>query len=259
MKFSVLASDSSGNCCFVESKGTKILVDAGMSCKLISERLAVLGESLDSVQAVCFTHDHADHSSAAGTLSIRHNIPLYASYGTSEAVNINLKRKNPPRWQVFEPGNDFGIGSLTIHPFRVPHDASEPVGFVISDGESTLGIATDLGEVPEMVARRLSVCNALLLEFNHELEWLLRCESRPWHLRQRVRGRTGHLSNDQAAELLARLAGPHLRTVFLAHISSECNTVDRAADSAAAALGACRPAPPTRICRPCWPCPLMDV
>ena len=260
MRFCVLASDSSGNCCFVESGGTKVLIDAGTSCKLIKDRLAEIGESLENIQAVCFTHSHSDHTGAAGTLATRHKIPIYGTDGTADAFNFSLKTKTRPEWKIFQSGNDFTIGALTIHPFRVPHDAPDTVGFVISDGVSTLGIATDMGEVPEMVVQRLSICNALLLEFNHELEWLINCKTRPQPLIQRIRGRNGHLSNDQAAELLVRIAGPHLRTVYLAHISDECNSIDRAAESAASALKKCAAAAhSTRICRPVWPFPLTEV
>ncbi|MCL1910488.1 MAG: MBL fold metallo-hydrolase, partial [Kiritimatiellaeota bacterium] len=236
MRFSVLASDSSGNCCFVESGGTKVLIDAGTSRRFIREQLASIGESLDDIQAVCVTHDHDDHSHAAGTLNTGHNIPLYATLGTAEAVNIRLKTKTKPEWRIFAPGSDFTIGALTFHSFHTPHDASEPIGFVVRDATSALGFATDMGEIPEMVVRRLQPCNALLLEFNHEVPLLMNHPTRPWDLKQRIRGRTGHLSNDQAAELLTRIAGPHLRTVFLAHISDECNTPEHARAAAAAAL-----------------------
>ena len=236
MRFSVLASDSSGNSCFVESGGTRILVDAGLPCKTLAARLAEIGESLDGIQAVCFTHDHGDHVHAAGTLNTRHGIPLYATYGTAEKYNDGVRTKTKPQWNVFAPGNDFTIGGLTIHPFHVPHDPPEPVGFVVYDSMSAIGFATDLGETPEMIVHRLKPCNALVLEFNHDIPLLMNHPNRTWVLKQRIRGRNGHLSNEQAAECLARLAGPHLRTVFLAHISGECNTHELALAAAVEAL-----------------------
>jgi len=236
MRFSVLASDSSGNSCFVESGGTKVLIDAGLSCKLVKERLAEIGESLDGIHAACFTHDHDDHAHAAGTLFTRHKIPVYATYGTAEKFNDGAKTKTKPEWNIIAPGSDFTIGALTIHPFHIPHDPPEPVGFVVRDSSSALGFATDLGEIPEMVFRRLKSCNALLLEFNHDIPMLMNHPTRTWELKQRIRGRNGHLSNEQAAECLARLAGPHLRTLFLAHISGECNTHKLARSAADEAL-----------------------
>ena len=260
MKFSVIASDSSGNCCYIESGETRVLIDAGLSCKRIGEGLERIGVPLASIQAVCFTHDHSDHTQAAGTLFSRHKIPLYATLGTAESVNFGLKTKTKPEWNIFAAGADFTIGSLAFHPFHIPHDASEPVGFVVRDTDAALGFATDMGEAPDMVVRRLSPCNALLLEFNHELNLLLNHPSRPWDLKQRIRGRAGHLSNDQAAELLERIAGPHLRTVFLAHISEECNTLTCARDAAISALTAAGVLATTNILIPKdLPSPLIEV
>ena len=257
MRFSVLASDSSGNCCFIESGGTKILVDAGMSRKTIIERLAEIGESVDNIQAVCVTHDHDDHSHAVGTLFHQHRIPVYGTFGTAETVNLNFKNKPKPEWRIFAPGAAFTIGAFTFHPFHIPHDAAEPVGFVVCDSTSALGFATDMGEAPEMVVHHLKTCNALILEFNHEVSMLLGHPSRPWNLKQRIRGRTGHLSNDQAADVLTRIAGPQLRTVFIAHISDECNTLNHAHAAASAALHP----NPTRIIlpTPAAASPLIEV
>ena len=256
MKFCVLASGSSGNCIYIESKGTRVLVDAGISRKSIKDKLAEIGVELDSIKGLCITHDHTDHTVGIPVLAERHHVPLYATGGTCSVVESNVKKHFA--WNVFEPGCSFEIGALTFEAFSVPHDAGDPVGFVISDQECRLGIATDMGEVPDLVTHHLRGCNALILEFNHDRELLLN-SSRPWMLKQRILGRKGHLSNDQACELLKGVAGEQLRTVFLAHISAECNTPVIARKCAQATLTSCGVCGNTRVCVPTWPCPIMEV
>lgn len=256
MKFCVLASGSAGNCIYVESQGTQVLVDAGLSRKVIQERLAGIGVDLGGIHGICVTHDHSDHTIGLPVLASRHHLPMYATSGTCSAVESNAKKHF--EWNVFEPGCSFSIGALSFEAFAVPHDAGDPVGFIVSDGVSRLGIATDMGEVPDMVAHHLRGCNALIIEFNHDWDLLMNSD-RPWYLKQRISGRKGHLSNDQAGELLRNVAGEQLRTVFLAHISAECNTPVIASQCAAAALKSCGLCGKTQVCVPMWPCPVMDV
>ncbi|MGI5868522.1 MAG: MBL fold metallo-hydrolase [Kiritimatiellia bacterium] len=236
MKFCVLASGSSGNCIYVESKETRVLVDAGISRKAVQERLAQIGVELDAIAGLCITHDHTDHTAAIPVLLKHHQMPLYATYATASSVETNTKKHF--EWNLFEPGCAFAIGDLTFEAFTVPHDAGDPVGFVVSDGERRLGIATDMGEVPDMVAHHLKGCHALILEFNHDRDLLLNAD-RPWMLKQRILGRRGHLSNVQASDLLRNIAGDHLRTLFLAHLSEDCNTPALARGCAAEALRDC--------------------
>jgi len=256
MKFCVLASGSAGNCIYVESQGTQVLVDAGLSRKIIQERLAGIGVDLDGINGICVTHDHSDHTVGIPVLASRHHLAMYATSGTCTAVEVVAKRHF--EWNVFEPGCSFSIGALSFEAFAVPHDAGDPVGFIVSDGVSRLGIATDMGEVPDMVAHHLRGCHALIIEFNHDRDLLMNSD-RPWHLKQRILGRKGHLSNDQACELLKNVAGEQLRTVFLAHISAECNTPVIASRCAAAALKSCGLCGRTKVCVPMWPCPVIDV
>ena len=256
MKFCVLASGSGGNCIYVESKGTQVLVDAGISRKSVQERLAQIGVDLDAIAGLCVTHDHADHTAGIPVLAGRHHLPLYATYGTSMTVEANARKHF--EWNLFQPGCSFAIGALTFEAFAVPHDAGDPVGFVIGDGDRRLGIATDMGEAPELVAHHLRGCHALLLEFNHDRDLLLNSD-RPWMLKQRILGRRGHLSNDQACELLRNIAGRQLRTLFLAHLSEECNTPALARGSAAETLRVCGLATTTQVCVPNWPNPVLDV
>jgi phosphoribosyl 1,2-cyclic phosphodiesterase len=150
-------------------------------------------------------------------------VPVYANSGTIEA----LERGGRPTgvgWKVFTTGQSFQIGDLTIAPFSVPHDAYDPVGFVVADGAGArAGIATDIGTATSLVRERLRDCGVVVIESNHD-EQMLRDAARPWHLKQRIAGRQGHLSNRQAGELLAELAGSSTQAVFLSHLSSACNT-----------------------------------
>ena len=259
MKFSVLASSSGGNCIYIESNGTRVLVDAGTTHKNIKGKLSEIGVELGSIDAICLTHDHSDHVAALPVIQKHYNMPLFATGGTSEAVDLMYAgRGRPFEWNVFEPGMAFEVGSLRFEAFAVPHDAGDPVGYVVSDGESRLGIATDMGEAPEVVAHHLRGCTGLILEFNHDVD-LLQNSDRPWSLKQRIRGRKGHLSNEQACELLARVASESLRALFLAHISEECNDMGIARRSAEEALSSCGLNGSTRICLPSWPFPPIDI
>ncbi len=222
MHFSILASSSDGNCLLVVDGDTRILIDAGISCRRITHRLADLGVSLESLSGVCITHEHNDHISALPTLSRKLPIPLYATNITSSVAEDRVKLTNP-QWHIFEPGNSFQIGSLTIEAFAVPHDAADPVGFVIDNGRRRLGVATDLGFVPTMVEHHLKRCHTGVLECNHDID-MLRNSDRPWSIKDRIMDRHGHLSNVQCSELVESLIGGNLDTLVLAHISNKCNT-----------------------------------
>jgi len=221
MKVCVLASGSSGNCIYAESATTRILIDAGLSGRETARRLEQIGASLPSIQGICLTHEHGDHTAGLAALHMRKGIPLYANTGTIEAIRKDDKLRNL-KWQVFTTGADFSIGDLTITPFSVSHDAYEPVGFIVAAGRVRLRIVTDIGVCTHLVQERLRHCQALIIESNHD-ERLLTDAQRPWHLKQRIAGRQGHLSNQHAAELIAEIAGPDLNRVFLFHLSLDCN------------------------------------
>ncbi len=218
---SILGSGSTGNSIYVANSETAILIDAGFSGKETVRRLNMLDVDISRISAICLSHEHNDHISGAHVLNKRHGIPLYANSGTIEGVQRALK-KDGSTWQVFTTGSPFAIGSLRIHPFSVPHDAYDPVGFIISSGNVKLGIATDLGMVTTLIRERLRGCQAIVLEANHDLN-LLRNSRRPWSLKQRIMGRQGHLSNDKAGETVAELGNSGLSQVFLTHLSEECN------------------------------------
>jgi phosphoribosyl 1,2-cyclic phosphodiesterase len=218
----VLASGSAGNCIYVSGAGTRLLIDAGLSLREITARLAQLDVSVDSIQAVLFTHDHQDHCNGAGVLWRRHALPLFANEGTAAGIEQTVKDLRA-RWNIFETGSAFAVGGLAVEAFSVPHDAADAVGFVIADERARIGICTDLGMGTTLVRRKLEACDLLVLEANHDAE-MLRRSGRPWSLIQRIQGRQGHLSNEDAAALLESVLGPRLRTIFLAHLSEQCNS-----------------------------------
>lgn len=226
----VLASGSSGNCIYVGSERTGILVDAGLSAKETLRRMDLLRLSPARIQAVCVSHEHNDHTAGLRTLQRRHGLPLYANAGTIEALGRSPEMQHLA-WRIFTTGSPFSIGDLTVEPFAVPHDAFDPVGFVISSGRDRVGIATDIGVATVLVRERLKGCRVLIVESNHD-ERLLQEARRPWHLKQRIAGRQGHLSNTSAARLVCELAGPELERVFLVHLSEECNRHDLAMKTA---------------------------
>jgi phosphoribosyl 1,2-cyclic phosphodiesterase len=228
MRLCILTSGSGGNCLCVASGATCVLVDAGITLPRLKTGLKQFGMNINKINAILFTHEHADHwGKAALDLHRLHGVPLYANKLTGEAMDQILGRRKL-QWQVFETGTPFSIGDLLVEPFAVPHGAAEPVGFVIDDGHTRLGIATDLGMGTEIVRRSLSDCDALVLEANRDVGILGR-PGIPGSIARRVKGCRGHFSNDQTAALLAKVISPRLKTVVLAHLSSECNTPELAA------------------------------
>jgi phosphoribosyl 1,2-cyclic phosphodiesterase len=221
LRLCVLASGSSGNCIFVGSESTRILIDAGISGARTRERLSAVGIEMDSIDAICLTHEHDDHRSSLAVLHRRTGAQLYANSATIDALERGGKCRDLT-WNVFTTGEPFSIGDVRMEPFSVPHDSYDPVGFIVTCGGVSAGIVTDMGMATGLIRERLRGCHALVLESNHD-EQMLRDADRPWALKQRIAGRQGHLSNQQAATLLREIAGSHLQSVLLAHLSSECN------------------------------------
>ncbi len=230
LKVCILGSGSSGNSTFVASDTTALLIDAGLSARAIEQRLSVIGRSTDEVRGICISHEHGDHTQGLRVLHQRAGIPLYANAGTVEALR-RTPENDSLRWQIFTTGSPFQVGDLSVEPFAVPHDAYEPVGFVIASGDTRIGIVTDMGMCTTLIRERLRHCHAVVIESNHD-EHMLKEANRPWHLKQRIGGRQGHLSNQGAALLLEEIAGPHLRHVFLAHLSEDCNRPELARQTA---------------------------
>ena len=222
MEVCVLASGSKGNCTYVSGGGTSVLVDAGLSARELVSRMQVAGIDPSSLQAVLFTHDHVDHFRGIEVFSRRYPVRLFANEGTASGIESAYPKMACP-WEIFETASAFAVGGLKVEAFTVPHDASDPVGFVFDDGVSRLYLATDLGQATPLVCAKLAKCQAAILESNHDYDMLMQSE-RPWPLKTRIAGRSGHLSNDDAAALMGASIPDQLHTLLLAHLSEECNT-----------------------------------
>jgi phosphoribosyl 1,2-cyclic phosphodiesterase len=234
MKICVLASGSSGNCLYLEAGEARILIDGGLSCRETTGRLKAVGVDLADIDALCVTHEHDDHTSSIGALYRKAGMQLYANSGTVEALGRDARLSDLP-WNVFSTNSGFRIRDVLVEPFTVPHDAYDPVGFLVSSGDTRAGIVTDMGAPTDMIRERLKNCRVVVMEANHDEE-LLRESARPWSLKQRIASRQGHLSNDQAAQLAVDIAAQDLKALLLAHLSADCNSPESALKTVRAAL-----------------------
>ena len=229
MTLHTLSSGSQGNCLLLSDGDTHILVDAGISTRRIKAGLAQLELSMDELDGILITHEHTDHISGLATLIKHHSIPLYASPGTARQLAYRLAGVEPllrPR----EPGCQFEVGQCLVTAFETSHDAAQSMDYRI-DGSGSVGILTDTGYVTDEAAQVLPGVSLLVLESNHDVEWL-RSGPYPYSLKARILGDEGHLSNDAAAEFAARMAQCGTRCIILAHLSRENNTPDIARQTA---------------------------
>jgi phosphoribosyl 1,2-cyclic phosphodiesterase len=234
MRFASLGSGSDGNGLVVEADGTCVLIDCGFGVKDTVGRLARLGLEPASLTAILVTHEHNDHIGGVPAFAARYDIPVWATFGTLAEVSVRFEGMT--RVYGFDSHDRFAIGALEITPFAVPHDAREPVQYVIADGAHRIGVLTDIGVSTAHVEASLSGCDALVLECNHDLEMLAHGDY-PQSLKQRIAGRFGHLHNEAAAAILARIDTSHLTHIIAAHLSRENNTPELARNALAAALG----------------------
>jgi phosphoribosyl 1,2-cyclic phosphodiesterase len=228
----VLASGSKGNAIYVSDGNTSILVDAGFSGIEIERRLYSRSLSPQNLDAILVSHEHSDHIQAVGVLSRRYHLPVYVSLKAQKMIG-QLGKVHELR--NFTCGSTFQINKLKIHPFSTSHDAEDPVGFTIRHNSTCMGIATDLGIATSMVKEHLKSCALLILESNHDPDMLTNGPY-PWPLKQRIKSRTGHLSNIDSKKLLAELLHDRLEYVILAHLSETNNTPQRALEEVAKAL-----------------------
>ncbi|MCF6249167.1 MAG: MBL fold metallo-hydrolase [Desulfobacula sp.] len=220
-----LASGSKGNSLFVACSNSAILVDAGLSGIEVERRLTSVDVSPQSLSCILITHEHSDHVKGAGILSRRFDIPVYISQKTYHACK-GLGKINDLRF--FECGIPFQIDGITISPFSISHDARDPAGLTLEFNDTKVGVATDLGIVTQLVKEHLKGSDLLYLESNHDPRMLMDGDY-PWHLKQRIKGRMGHLSNFDACQLVSELLSHRLKHVILAHLSEENNCPDIAA------------------------------
>lgn len=231
--FCPLASGSKGNCLYLGTGTTKILIDAGIGIRRITASLMDIGVEIASIDAILITHEHTDHIRGLESLAAKHNIPILANSDTVKA--IGPFERCTARFKIFSTGEFFEFGDLKIHPFSIHHDTLDPVAFTFEFDNVKLGVCTDLGFVSTLVKSHLTNCNYLYIESNHDPE-MVYASARPPIYKQRVLGRQGHLSNQACAELLKDIAHKDLKQVYLAHLSSECNHPDKALKIAQTAL-----------------------
>ncbi|MES2273567.1 MAG: MBL fold metallo-hydrolase [Chlamydiota bacterium] len=218
--FCPLASGSKGNCIYLGTANTRVLIDAGMSASLVRERLLEIDVDLASIQAILITHEHTDHIKGLEALAVKLKIPVLTNAETAKGIYAALGVR--PRFKIFTTGESFHFGDLLVHPFSIPHDTLDPVAFAIQIGELKLGFCTDLGHATSLVRKNLEHCDYLYLEANHQPSMVHACP-RPQIYKQRVLGKQGHLSNEDSAALLTAVLNSKLKHVHLAHLSSECN------------------------------------
>jgi phosphoribosyl 1,2-cyclic phosphodiesterase len=220
-KFTILGSGSSGNCAYVETPEARILVDAGFSPRQIRQRLASIGRTPENLTAILITHEHSDHISGLIGIAAKLNIPIYCNRDTKDAFEFQLQTKF--NCNLFNTGASFEIADILVETFSIPHDAQDPVGFLLRTARGNIGFVTDLGHTTRLVLDRIRAANVLVLESNHDVKMLQDCPRRSWPLKQRILGRHGHLSNVAAAEAAAQIMSAGLRHLYLAHLSRECN------------------------------------
>lgn len=265
----VLASGSKGNSTVVATQRTRILVDAGLSCRELLKRMHIAGEDAHALDAILITHEHQDHVQGVAVLARKLGIPVYFTEMTHRAwvrwlhpqkrmtyAEWLRRRQEPaepiqsapeeaesagpdpaaiPSVAFFEAGKRFAVGDIAVEPFTIPHDAADPVGFVFEGEGVRIGFATDLGYMPANARQALRGCDVLLLESNHDTE-MLRDGPYPWSVKQRVMSRVGHLSNEAAAEFLERNYDGQAAYIVLAHLSESNNLPALARVSAERAL-----------------------
>lgn len=221
VKLCVLGSGSRGNSIYLETEKVRLLIDAGLSGRETERRLATMGASPKDLDGILVTHEHLDHVRSIGTLARRYKLPVYLNQPTyahlPELVG-QLREK-----EEFVTGRSFSLKDTTIHPFALSHDAADPVGFVLVNGSVKVGICTDLGAANNLVHRHLENCSILVLEANHDVE-MLKNGPYPWPVKQRIKSRFGHLSNEQSVEVISQVFSEDLQEVIFAHLSETNNS-----------------------------------
>lgn len=229
MRLCSIASGSSGNCIFVGSDHTHLLVDTGISKKRIDEGLHTLGMKGEELSGILITHEHSDHIQGLGVFSRKYGIPVYATKGTLKGIREykSLGKMPDGLLHEIEIDTDFLLGDLTIHPFAISHDAYEPSGYRIACGKRSVAVATDLGVYDDYTVDNLKGLDAVLLEANHDIH-MLEVGPYPYPLKRRVMGEKGHLSNEVSGRLLCDILHDNLKQVVLGHLSKENNYAELA-------------------------------
>jgi len=224
MRFTSLASGSSGNCTYLGTDETHLLIDAGISCKRIDDNLKDLGIRAEELSGILITHEHSDHIQGLKTMCKKHHVPVYGTKETLEVIQKTDKKReiDPGLFHPVLPDSPFLIGDFSICPFSNSHDAVNPVGYRAEAGGCSAAVATDLGIYSEYTIKHLLGLDVLLLESNHDIR-MLEAGPYPFALKRRILGSKGHLSNESAGRLLCELLHDNIRHIFLGHISRENN------------------------------------
>ncbi len=239
MRICSIASSSSGNCIYVGSSDTHILIDSGISGKKLKAGLDMIGVNPESIDGILITHEHSDHIKGLGVVSRKYNIPIYTSEltwekittsGLTGIIDTNLFNK-------ISPDCDFTIKDLIIHPFSISHDAVQPLCYTLSKDKKKISIATDLGCYDSYITEKLKNSNVLFIESNHDIE-MLKSGDYPYYLKKRILSDKGHLSNVMSGKLICELLHENLQYIILGHLSRENNHPDTAHETVKAGLTA---------------------
>lgn len=241
MRLVSIASGSSGNAIYVGTEETHILVDAGISAKRIEEGLNSIGIKGSDLDAVLLTHEHSDHVKGLGVLARRYGLKIYGTDGTLRAVrDMNCLGEYPDELlRRVSADTEFPVGDMVMRPFRIDHDAAEPVAYRIRSGNKCTAVATDMGHFTDCIVENLSGLDTLLLESNHDVR-MLETGPYPYYLKRRILSDQGHLSNDDAGRLISRILHDGLKQILLGHLSKENNYPDLAYETVRCEIGCCK-------------------
>lgn len=228
MRFTILASGSTGNAAVIDTRDAKLLVDAGLSARKLEQLMEARDWDPRKLNGILVTHEHSDHIKGLGVLARKYELPVYANEKTWKAMEKQAGDIPDNQKMIMETGSEKQFGALRVESFAISHDAAEPVGYCFTDGSLKLSFATDLGYVSEKVRDKIIDSDVLILESNHDVE-MLRIGHYPWNIKRRILSDVGHLSNEAAGEALCDLlVGGKIRRVYLAHLSRDHNVMDLA-------------------------------
>ena len=222
LNFCSLYSGSSGNCLFVESENTKLLIDAGVSLKKIEKGLEEINISSSSLDGILVTHEHTDHIQSLGNLSKKFNLPVFANSETFDAMPKQTDKISEENINKIKINKKFCINDIEINSFSIPHDAANPCGFILTCGNDKISIATDIGHMTTDIVKNLEGSKFILIESNYDLE-VLKYSKYPFKLKQRIAGPEGHLQNEDAGKVINYLIHDNLQSAMLGHLSKETN------------------------------------
>ena len=236
IEFTILGSGSGGNAAVFRTSAGLLMVDAGLSAAQLTARLHAVGVDPASLAGILLTHEHGDHSRGLDVFTRKYRVPILANAMTREVLRDSVEA--PGLWKTVPGGSLFTFCGFEIETFRVPHDAVDPMGFLLRAGGVSVGVLSDLGHATTLVKAKLQGLDGLFVEANYDEQLLAADTKRPWSTKQRISSRHGHLSNKQTADLLQETAGDGLKQIVLGHLSRDCNSPAAAADAVMAAISA---------------------